>query len=493
MTSSETLLQLLNPELLEAEYCRRHYYEFFKKGFSVLEPTTPYVDNWHVKYLCDVLQSEVERVARREPSNYDYIVINIPPRSLKSSIVTVQLNAWAWATYPHLKFITASYSGDLALEHSVATRTLMQSSWYQEYYGKAFEFKEDQNVKSRFNNNHTGSRRATSVGGTVTGGGADIVCIDDPLSVLQGSSELERKKANDWVQKTMFTRLNDQLSGLRVVVMQRLHEEDVTGMILNSGLRVLHINIPAQLPPDDVEQTVKPEELVDYYDDEGLFFPVRFSAKVLRTQKLSLGSVEFAGQFDQSPSPAEGSELKRDWFGMFVPADLPEGIVRNFYSDTAYGKLGSDNSATLCYSVFEDNLYIWNSWTVRVPFPEFLRKYVAHVVEHGYDSRSLALFEPKASGSDIVQALKEVNIPELGRLNVKEAQAPVDSKVTSVKAISAIVEAGRVKLLRGGHWVESFLTECAVFPNGKNDDQVDTLVGAIKHDLSGNSFYFSAG
>jgi hypothetical protein len=209
-----------------------------------------------------------------------------------------------------MKFITASYSGELSVEHATETRRLIESSWYRELFGDSFSMTTDQNVKSRFQNDKTGYRRATSVGGTVTGQGADIIIADDPHKAEEALSEVSRESVKSWWTKTMFTRLNDQRTGVRIVVMQRLHEDDLTGHLLtNSDYR--HICIPLE-----VTDSLSPKGLAENYIDN-LMFSERFDANVVSNIKKTMGTREYASQFLQQPSPDDGDILNPNWFGSF--------------------------------------------------------------------------------------------------------------------------------------------------------------------------------
>jgi phage terminase large subunit-like protein len=478
------------------------FYEFFKASHEVLEPETILEDNWHIKYLCDLLQAETHRIGKKEPKTQD-LIINIPPRSFKSRIVSVAWNAWSWTIYPHLKFLTSSYSKEFAIRDSVQTRSLIMSEWYQDLFGDVFELSSDQNVKSNFANNKGGTRFATSVGGSATGGGGDIVIVDDPINSEQAYSDAERETANRWWTQTMYSRLNDQKIGLRVVVMQRLHEKDLTGELLEKKANYKHICIPAE-----VGNNISPKELVQNYVD-GLFSLKRFTKEVLRNYKTGLGSYGYAGQMLQNPAPSEGGMLKRNWFKIVKQSELPTDLNRNFYSDTDYGKEGSDNSATGIASNWNGKLIVWRVKTVNKTFPEFKKYHKTFILENGYSVKSRDYFEPKATGISIVQDLKadyfyltpRQNIiesladvkPEIQSqcqkiaINVKEDKAPTDSKQTRIGAVSAFIESGNVLLVEGS-WNDEFIEECCIFPNGKHDDQVDVLEMMIRNEMFSSTF-----
>lgn len=478
------------------------FYEFFKASHEVLEPETVFEDNWHIKYLCDLLQEETQRIAKKEQKTQD-LIINIPPRSFKSRIVSVAWNAWTWTIYPHIKFVTSSYSSSFATRDSVATRYLIQSEWYQNLFGDVFQLSDDQNAKSNFTNNKGGIRYATSVNGSGTGGGGDIVLVDDPVSSEQAFSDTERETANRWWTQTMYSRLNNQKLGLRVVIMQRLHEKDLTGELLDKKANYKHICIPAELGDN-----VSPKELIQNYVD-GLFSPTRFTREVLNDYRKGLGSYGYAGQMLQSPSPSEGGMLKKNWFKIVKESELPLDLVKNFYSDTAYGKEHSDNSATGVSSNWEGKLIVWRVKTVNKTFPEFKKYHKTFILENGYSVNSKDYFEPKATGISIVQDLKadyfyltprqniiesledvKVETQPLCQkiaINVKEDKAPTDSKQTRIGAVSAFIESGNVLLVEGS-WNDEFIEECCVFPNGKHDDQVDVLEMMIRNEMFTNKF-----
>jgi len=447
-------------EQIEAEIFKRSFYKFFKEAVKVLEPDTIWYDNWHIEYLCNELQKETIRIKNKEPKTKD-LLINIPPRSLKSYITTITWNAWSWTFYPELTFLSSSHTDSLALEHATQTRRLIESDWYQKRWGHLYKLVGDQNTKSNFRNDKGGYRIAKSVGGSTTGSGAMIIICDDPLKANPSDNELQT--ANDWWFKTMSTRLNDQELGLRVVVMQRLHEFDTTGEILNGKGTYNKIIIPAT-----TETPVYPENLKENYIN-GLFFPSRFSKQVLDSLKVTLGSLEYTGQYLQQPAPADGDLIKKEYFNnLFDKNDLPKNLVVNFYSDTGYGKEGSDNSATLAYTFFENNLYIISTNRVNLSLPDFTNHYQSYIKANNHTPQSLCYFEPKATGISVVQTLKKLGI------NAKEDKPPTESKKSRVQSILPFLESGRVFFNQNFNF-DDLINECLKFPNGKNDDLVDCL------------------
>lgn len=454
------------------------YYEFVKQSFAVLEPETPFDDNFHIQYLCNTIQSLIHRVGRREPKKRN-LAINIPPRAMKSMITTICVVPWAWIHYPHLKFISSSYSAALSLEHSGKARRIIESEWYRRHWGDRYQLQGDENQKSNYENTRMGRRTAVSTGGAVTGKGADIIIMDDPQDPKGAKSENDRLKAIEFFDNTLSTRLNDTVSGTFVLVQQRLHEKDLTGYLMakegEGEAKWQHICLPAEL-----SDNIKPIRLAAYYQ-RGLMFPVRFHPVFLEDQKTRLGSRQYAGQYGQRPAVVGGNIIKGAWFKRFHAKDLPEVFTVDFYSDTAYtDKSENDPSGILAYTVIGGFYYLLGSSVVHKEFTEFCTHLVKYTEAMGRTIRSRIRVEPKASGKSIVQALKKIP-----GLNIIEAAAPVGSKVERVNAITAEIEAGKVLIphdddpVYGGAWVESFVSECEAFPRGEHDEQVDELVGIL--------------
>ena len=441
----------------------REYYEFFKAAWPILEPTTPLQDNWHIKYLCDTLQTEIERIAAGLPKTTD-IIINVPPRSLKSSIVTVSLNAWAWTRWPHLKFISGSYAANIALELGLKTRRLVDSPWYQENWGARVKFSQDQNSKELFENTNHGLRKSVGVGGGVTGSGADVFIIDDPQNPEEAHSEADRKTCIRWFKETAYSRLNNQDVGLRVVIMQRLHQEDLTGWILENQPGLWrHICLPVS-----TEFQVRPASAVRFYKG-GLFFPARFTPQIIRQAKVTLGDYGYAGQMGQAPAPIGGGIFKSDWWQRYKI--LPRFSRRVWSWDTAV-KTGEENdwSVGQLWAECENGYYLVRSIRLKLEYPDLLARVQAEFV---LDPTAAILIEDKSSGQQLLQSIKK-----LTKLPIIAMEAAKD-KVTRANIITPTVQSGRVFIPESAEWLPAFVSELALFPNGANDDQVDTFVHAL--------------
>ena len=462
---------------LEKKLCEMSFYEFFISAWHVVEPAVPLSTNWHHKYICDILQKECERIIAQKPKTKD-IIINVPFRSTKSLIVTVMFPVWAWIKSPKLRFITSSYSATLSIELSTKSRDIIFSDWFQSRWNDVFYIKKDQNLKERYENNHIGMRRATSVGGTVTGQGGDFLIVDDPLSPQMANSTTERDNANEWYRTTFYSRLNQADIGVRIIIMQRVHEEDLSGFLLDKQTRLnyKHICIPAT----NEDGNIKPKSLESFYNKKtGLFWEDRFSRKILDDYKSALGTYGYAGQLQQSPNPIDSGMIQRDWFK--IDRYRKEEAIVNFIIDPAYtANQKNDPSALLAYTYIDNKWQIVECVNVRKEFPELVKFIPEWVQKNGYTNKSRIYVEPKASGKSIVQTL----VRETG-LNVKEDTPPTKDKVARVSDVSASLESGRVSLL-SGKWNEEFLEQLSKFPSAKHDDMVDCLVMAVNKEIWSN-------
>lgn len=469
---------------VEAELCERSLAEYIPRAWPVLEPTTEYLSNWHI----DIIAEHLEAVSRGELLR---LIVNIPPRYMKSICVSVMWPTWTWTHRPESRWIFASYSQSLATKHSVDRRTVIQSPWYQERWGDRFALASDQNVKIEFLNDRRGHMVATSLGGTATGKGGDILVVDDPLDPQQALSELEREKANRLFDQKLATRLDDKRTGAIVVIMQRLHEEDVTGHLLSKERGWQHLCLPAEYEP--THPFVWPD---DPREEAGeLLWPEREGEPEIVSTKLDLGSYAYAGQYQQRPAPAEGGILKRAWWHYYDPAIastpdfsgiVPRALVQSW--DTAFkDKTTSDYVVGQLWGLVGANRYLLRSVRGRFDLPETktqIRQLTtwAETWLPGIPMR--VLVENTANGPEIIAALRN-EIVGIQPVNVDR------DKVSRAHAVAPQLEAGQVYVPgypsadgsgpdpRTPDWVQSLIDEASAFPNASNDDQVDAMTQAL--------------
>ena len=416
--------------------------------------------NWHLAYLCDELQALNDLVTLREPKAYD-LVINIPPGTTKSTIVSQLYQAWVWTIDPAQRFISSSFNKSLAISHAIKTRDVIQSAKYKKLF-PGIKLKEDQSGKTDFLNTLGGQRYVTSTTSAVTGVHAHQIIVDDPIDPRQSASATEREAADNHL-KTLSTRKVDKRATVTILIMQRVHEEDPTALMLQNS-NVKHICLPAEL-----SDQIKPANLADMYR-YGLLDPGRLNREALAEAKSKLGSYGYAGQFGQTPAPPEGGIFKKEFFSIVDWSAKIAALDWHFVADTAYTeKEKNDPSGWLAYARDGADYYIRNAETIRVEFPALCKALPAFAMLNGYTRKSIIEVEPKASGKSLVQVLKA----ETG-LNVKEGKTPTKDKEARARLVSPICEAGRVKLIRGP-WNAAFIDEVCTFPRAAHDELVDCL------------------
>lgn len=454
----------------------KSYYEFFKAAWHIVEPKQQLVDNWHIRFICWRLQQEVEAIERGELRK-KHLIINIPPRSGKSYLVAVMLNAWVWTRSPHMKFMTSSFSGTLSSDHAVATKKITSSAWYQQRWGHEFRMSKHVNRNNHFVNDKGGHRIATSVNGGSTGMGCNIVIADDLIDPRRSVSKAEREKANDHATKTLFQRLNNPDVDLMIVVQQRLHEKDPAGALMEENPDMWDMIV---IPAED-RFPVKPVGLKRYYTD-GLFDPLRFPLRVLVSKQKVLGSRGYAEQFGQQPSDPSGNTFKRDWF-RFINMDefqrevMTKGAVIRFCADTAYDDedkiRNNDPSGIMAYVHFNNLLYIIAYEQIYADITKLYPLFESFCRANGYTSRSLLKIEPAASGKDVENTIRAYT-----KINVTASKPPAGAKEVRAENKAPFVESKRVVLVRA-RWNKDFVDEVCTFPNAAHDESVDCLVMAI--------------
>jgi predicted phage terminase large subunit-like protein len=433
----------------------------------VLYTKPDYIVNWHHEYLCKKLDEFAEGKIKR-------MMVFMPPQHGKSELVSRRFPAYLLGRSPDLKYIGASYSEELACSFNRETQRIIEDETYAEIFDLSKDYAGKRKYLKRSDmfevEGYSGYYKSVGVGGSLTGFSADILSIDDPVKgPEQAFSEAFRRTVWEWYTDVVETRLNNNSRVL--LTMTRWHEDDLAGRLLQLEKdKWTVISFPAikECDENDIDKRKAGEPL----------WPRMHSLERINDIR-SKSERTFISLYQQRPAPEEGNLLKKQWFKYFYLSDLPEECITDFYTDTAYGKENSDNSATISYSIADGCIYIRDVWVVNLNYPVFKKSYTDYISTHGYDHRSECVFEPKASGISIVQDLKESTLSGGQKINVIEDTPPRDDKLTRVMASSPPIESGRIFLLKGAAWLDRFLDECASFPNGKYDDQVDALSGII--------------
>lgn len=406
--------------------------------------------------LMDVINGKTKR-----------LIINIPPRYGKTELAVKNFIAYGLAINPSAKFIHLSYSDDLALDNSSQAKEYIESDAYQKFW--QMKLKKDAQGKKKWFNEQGGGVYATASGGAITGFGAGVseskgfsgaIIIDDPLKPDDASSEVKRKAVNERYNGTIRSRVNDRETPI-IVIMQRLHEEDLSGFLLNggSGENWEHLCLPA------LNENNEP------------LYPQKHTFEELE-QIRQASRYTFAGQYMQTPSPDEGGEWKKDWFEIVKRQSVPP-IKWKMLIDGAYTKdTANDPTGLMVYGKYNNDVYILSSIDKYLELPELIKFIPTYIQSLGVPI-SIIKAEPKASGKSIVQLLRSQTA-----LNVAEIKSEfvMMSKIERARSVSPYIESNRVKLIEGA-WNEQYLSQIAMFPNAKHDEHVDLTAYAIEDEL----------
>jgi predicted phage terminase large subunit-like protein len=449
----------------EAERLRSSFAAFIRASWNIVDPTMKLIDNWHIDALAVHLQAVAEGQIR-------FLMINIGPGYAKSIIASVMFSAWLWTRKPQAKIIAATYASGLTVRDSIRTRDLVMSEWYQSTFSPDWEM-----VKTNedwISNSKAGDRRALSVGGKATGFRADGQIFDDLLNASDKHSKPARDYARDWAISTMSSRFNDMRNGWRVVIGQRLHEEDPYGAMLATG-KYEHLCLPSEF-----EAKSKCSTSIGWTDprteDGELLFPELFTQAVLNQAKLDLGSYDYAGQHQQRPSPAEGGLFKRNWWRYYRPEELPALHMRVISVDATFKESGDvDFVAIHVYGFVGPRTYLLARRHQKMGFTatkESIRVLYAEF------SPNAVLIEDKANGSAIIEELSR----EIAGVI---AITPEGGKIARAWAASPSIESGSV-YLPDEPWSQEIVEEAASFPNAAHDDDVDALTQALNWQRANN-------
>ncbi|UVC17884.1 phage terminase large subunit [Mesorhizobium onobrychidis] len=446
---------------------------FVGLAFSAVEPGGKYLPNWHIRAIA----YQLERVSKGECKR---LIITMPPRSLKSITASVAFPAWFLGRDPSKKVICVSYAQSLAVKHANDFRTVVDSAWYRSMF-PSFKVSPRKNTENELQTTLGGNRLATSTGGQLTGRGGDIIIIDDPLKADEAHSESARNKCAEWVRTTLMSRFDNPAAGAVVLVMQRLHVDDLAGVLLETG-GWEHLNLSAIAEQDERVQTGLHRWNDRKFGD--LLHPARLGHVELERLKRDLGSLTFSAQYQQSPAPPDGNMVKRVWFRDYDPHQFDRRSMTIVQSwDTALkGDPSSDYSVGTTWAKDDNNYYLVDLVRVRAAYPDLIKAVKRSLTEHDPD---IILIEDAGSGSSLIADLESQDIRTTP---VK----PRSDKESRLSRVAAMIENGNVNLPKDAHWKDDFLLEVLAFPHGRHDDQVDSMTQALiwmKDDRPTGRFY----
>jgi predicted phage terminase large subunit-like protein len=462
-------LNKIDEDKLFANLCREDFYFFVEEFWDVIIAEDP-VWNWHIPYLCNELQKIAKRVIKGLPKRYD-LIINIPPGTTKSTICSVMFPAWLWTVMPSARIIGASHVGNLANDMSRKSRMILKSEKYKRYFG--IEIAKDCDGKEQIANTERGERYAVGVGGAVIGKHAHFILVDDPLDPKATGKEAAAAipEAKHWFDEVIPTRKVDKAVTPMIVIMQRLHQDDPTGHLLEKAKQfdkpIRHICLPAT-----TENEVLPPCLKRRYIN-GLLDPLRLSKEILEDMAKEMTSYAMAGQFGQTPVPRGGGEFDPE---QITVHDAPTSLIKE--SVRYWDKAGTQGAG--CYTVGfklgrDINGRFWILDIVRGRWRSDIRNKITKNTAK-IDGRKVRIGIEQEGGSGGKESA-ENSVKELaGYIVLKDR--PTGDKETRAEPFAIQVNNGNVSMVRG-NWNTDLISEMRYWPNSKYKDQIDAGSGAF--------------
>lgn len=502
-------------DLDRADY-EESLYAFLEAAWPYMDPA-PWMDGWCIEAIAEHLEAVADGEITR-------LIINIPPRTSKTSLCSIAFPAWVWAqsaigptSGPQVRFMYASYGETLSLDHSVYCRRLIKTDWYQELWGDRFKLMGDLDTKHAFGNDKGGERRITSIDARVTGRGGQVIIIDDPNAANEALSEAKVQATNDWWDQTMSNRLNDRRTGAIVLIQQRLAENDLTGHILEKyagGWQ--HLMLPMRYEAD--RSFVTSIGWKDPRTEEGeLLWPERFDEQGVRDLERDMGPWGSSGQLQQRPEPKGGGVIRSEWWKVWEEAAFPPMDFIMASLDTAYTeKTENDYSALTVWGVWTldtvahpsriidrdgrpqylgprvvtepaPRVMLMNAWRERLPLHELVVKTAETCKKLKVD---MLLIENKAAGISTSQEIRRLYGDEPWSVRLYDPKST--DKLARLYSVQHLFAEGMVyvpgtpdesypSIVNLRAWAEMVIQEVSQFPKGRHDDLVDTVSSALRH------------
>lgn len=432
---------------------------FIEKCFYTINPGISYKPNWHIELIADRLKAVESGEIKR-------LIINIPPRYLKSLCVNVAWPCWLMGHNPNKRIISASYSQSISTKHSLDSRLIINSDWYKKIFPKT-KLTDDQNQKEKFVTTKRGFRLATSTGGSLTGEGGDFLILDDPQNPVGIMSNTQRDTVTNWYEQVFASRLDDKNNGAIVIIMQRLHEDDLSGYLLKKAPDIWHhVKIPAMAEENINYHFLSNNKQLEFKENKALH-EARESKDNLENTKKELGGFNFSAQYLQNPLPFNDGMVKPEWLACYkTPPALENMRIYQSWDCAIKSGKNNDYSAVSTWAESNNNYYLLEVQRFKFEYPELKRAIINHYNKY---NPNMVLIEDKASGQSLIQELrKETKIP-ISAIN------PKLDKISRFAAITTLIEAGKVQLPQHADWLADFEAELLAFPNAAHDDMVDSI------------------
>jgi predicted phage terminase large subunit-like protein len=440
---------------------REDFGAFVRRCHKTLNPGRPYLDNWHIRKVT----YELDRVRRGETKR---LIINLPPRYSKSTITSVAYPAYVLGLDPTRRIIVVSSALDLAIKHSNDFRAIVNADWYKRAF-PSMRLSKTKNTETEVVTTVGGYRLAMSIDGALTGRGGDILIVDDPLKPTDACSDSKRNHVNEWYGNTLVTRLDDKVNGVIIIVMQRLHPDDLCGWVLKHTPKWSHLKLAA-IAEDDERIQIGEDEYHTRLKGDPLF-PALEPKSVLDDLISEMGWEDFAAQYQQCPVPIGGAMIKREWIKYYdkLPTSTTSSYIFQSWDTAVKPEAGRSFSVCTTWLFHEAKYYLVDVFRDRLDFPTLKDRAIAHAEKH---KPTTILVEDTAVGSALVDNLKRAGFHAVP---VK----PVGSKVSRMSIQSLKFERGEVLLPKEAPFLADYLAELLTFPHAPHDDQVDSTSQAL--------------
>ncbi len=445
MTLSRTMKTVLKSDLVS----------FLHRVFQTVDGG-PFVPKWYL----ELLAYELEKIRNGSTKR---LCICMPPRSLKTLAATVAHAAWRLGHNPKLRIVIVSYSMDLTSKLARDIRSVLESEWYRAVF-PGTRLSRRKNTEFEFETTHGGYILGTSVGGTLTGRGADLIIVDDPLKANEGLSDERRRSTNQWFFSTLVQRLNNKNTGAIIVVAQRLHVDDLVGQLQEHGWDTLAVPAIAE---ERSRYEIGPGRFHERTVGD-ILIPELAAADTLERTKRDVGSYHFASQYQQQPIPPGGNIVQRGWLQRYI--DPPEYVTGTLIVQSwdPASQIHDDASYSVCttWAVVGRRYYLLHVLRARLAYPELKRTVIEHARRHRAD---IILIEHTSTGLPLIQDLAVMRLPGF------KTWKPRGDKLSRIEAQSAKFEAGQVIIPTEAPWLDEFLRELLSYPASKHSDQVDSV------------------
>lgn len=453
-----------SPTKMTVDIYRQDLLAFIHRSFLELNPAQTFESNWHLELIAQSLEDVAYGNCRR-------LIINVPPRHLKSHSASIAFPAWFLGHFPEKQVACVSYAQDFSDTLARHSRRLMDSAFYQALFATRISPAKD--TVAEFETTRGGFRFSTSVAGKFTGRGADVIVIDDPLKADDSLSDARREGVNEWFDNTLRSRLNRQEHGAIIIVMQRLHADDLVAHVQEfEDWRVLSFSAIAD---DDEVYTIRSPYLTsDFQRKEGdILQPSLTPRPILEGLRRTMTPYLFAAQYQQNPQPPSGNLVQREWLTFYTAVEKPETFDTILQSwDTAVKDTELANfSVCTTWGIKSGKAYLLDVFRRKLAFPALKKSIETHAELH---DATVVLIEDMSSGSQLIQQLRAD-----GFSKVQAAPSLDGNKIMRLNGQTPMIEGGFVLFPKQADWLESYLSELLSFPSSHYDDQVDSTVYAL--------------